>query len=199
MTRGIRRRAGRTAPVTATALTVLLAFGVPACSRQQGSQAAFCREVRQAPDLRATLSGFSDADPAELGTRLTTAREAYERLRRAAPGPIRSDTREVVALVDDIIAAVYDHPDDPDAVVSQARRSVAARPGAAEAARSVTAYAARACNLELDPSGATTTTIPTTTATAVTTPTSATTTAIVTTADTTPTTTGTTAATRAGA
>lgn len=142
------------------ALVVLLAVAGTACAQDRGSPAAFCREARRVPDLSATLSGFSDADPAELKNRLATIRQAYGRLEQAAPGRLRGDTEVVVALVDDIIEAVRAHPNDPDAVVTQTRRSVAQRSDATEAARTVAAYASRACNLELYPADATTTSAP---------------------------------------
>ena len=125
-----------------------------ACAKDPGSKAAFCREARRAPDLSATLNDFSQADSGELRRRLTAASDAYERLADAAPKQIRGDTRSVVDLVDEVIGAVRDHPDDPEAVTDQVRKVATASPKVAEATKAVNDYASKECNVELDPSQA---------------------------------------------
>lgn len=130
------------------------------CSQDPGSTAAFCREARRVPDLSATLGGFSQADHAELRTRLTTAQRAYERLRDAAPEAIRRDATTVVHVVGAVLDAVRAHPGDPEAATAEVRRVMTAAPDVTTASAAVTSFASRHCGVQLDPTADATSTSP---------------------------------------
>ncbi|MEZ5178001.1 MAG: hypothetical protein R2746_06870 [Acidimicrobiales bacterium] len=72
-------------------------------------------------------------------------------MRHAAPGAIRSDVGAVVDLADEVIGAVADHHDDPEAVAAQLRTSVARHEGAAGSSAKVVDYARRTCGVDLNP------------------------------------------------
>ena len=133
--------------VTAAAL----AFSTLGCTKEQGSEKAFCREVANAPTIDSVVSGFTDADQGELDKRLADAAEAYDDIAKAAPGEIRGDVDTVVRLVDAVIDAVKDHSEDPEVVAEQVRNAVVDNPGSIKAAASIAIYAANNCNLELNP------------------------------------------------
>lgn len=122
-----------------------------ACSRDKGSDEAFCKEVRRTPTLESVVSGFADADPEELDTRLEAARDAYGKLRRSAPSAVRDDVGRVVDLANEVITAVEDHHDDPEAVAAQVRKAVDRHDDAARSAVKVAAYAKKTCGVDLNP------------------------------------------------
>ena len=141
-------------------LKMKLAIGVAAaavalstlgCTKEQGSEEAFCREVAKAPTIDSVVSGFTDADPGELDKRLADAAKSYEDIANAAPGEIRGEVDTVVRLVDAVIDAVKDHSDDPEVVADQVRNAVVDNPGSIKAAASIAIYAANNCSLELNP------------------------------------------------
>lgn len=135
----------------AAAAAASLLVGGAACTRDQGSDEAFCKEVRRTPTLESVVSGFADADPEELATRLDAARDAFERLRRSAPDAIRGDVGSVVDLAGEVITAVEDHHDDPEAVAAQVRKAVDRHDDAAKASTKVVAYAKKTCGVDLNP------------------------------------------------
>jgi hypothetical protein len=136
-----------------TALAALavgaLVAGAGACSRDQGSAEDFCRDVKVAPSLESELNRFfdgrSDAD------RLATVGQAYRDLAGAAPSAIRDDARAVRDLVDEVIAAAKAHPDDRTKAADQVRAAMARHKGAAGSAAALSTYAAKRCDVRLDP------------------------------------------------
>ena len=151
-------------------LAVLGALGATACSKNQGSQEAFCRQIRTVPPLAAVISGFANEDPTELQNRLGAARTAYAELGEAAPKEIAADVKTSIDLVDAVIDAVATQGDDPEAVATQVRRAVKANSGATAASTRVAAYAKKSCDVDVNPTvppdaGSTSTTTTGTTAT----------------------------------
>ena len=141
-----------TARIVAIALlTTFGALGAPACSKDQGSQAAFCRQIRTVPPLASVISGFANEDPTELQNRLGAARTAYTELGEAAPKEIAADVKISIDLVEAVIDAVATKGDDPEAVATQVRRVVKADTGAAAASTRVAAYAKKNCDVDLNP------------------------------------------------
>jgi hypothetical protein len=136
--------------IAALAAACLVLAGA-SCSRNQGSDEAFCKEIRRTPTLESVVTGFADADPEELDTRLDAARDAYGRLRRSAPSGVRGDVGPVVDLADAVIAAVDEHHDDPEAVAAEVREAVERHDDAAAAAVKVAAYAKKSCGVDLNP------------------------------------------------
>src|SRR5690606_35392024 len=67
----------------------------------------------------------------------------------AAPSGIRDETGDVVDLVDEVLDAVRDHHDDPEAVAARLRSAVEEHPEAAEASASMVDWAAEHCQLDL--------------------------------------------------
>lgn len=130
-----------------------------ACGRNQGSVAGFCRAVKAAPDLATSLTGFSDADPGELRNRLDRTRRSYDRIAAEAPGPIRSDARRVVDLVDAIVDAAGRQPGDPADAIAQTRKAVADHPDAATSAAAVSRFARQRCGVSLGPASVATTAV----------------------------------------
>lgn len=164
----LRYRAGLAA---VGALSLLISAG---CTQSSGSTKAFCDQVAQVPSLETVLARFSEADPGELRTRIDKARSAYHALEDAAPSEIHDETADVVALVDDILDAVADNPDDPVKAADQLRKAMADHKGVAGSRTKVASYAERNCKVQLDPTltGSTTsttavtsTTVPATTTT----------------------------------
>ncbi len=128
-----------------------MVVGTAACTRDGGSADAFCKEIRRTPTLESVVTGFAEADPEELSTRLDAARNAYARLRRSAPSAVRGDVGPVVDLADEVITAVADHHDDPEAVTDAVRKAVDRHDDAAAAAEKVAAYAKKTCGVDLNP------------------------------------------------
>lgn len=142
--------ASRRRPVLATFTLVALVLGGGACSDTPGSTEAFCAQVRQVPSLESVLSRFAEADASVLQDRIDKARSAYEDLASAAPSSIAEDAEAVVALVDDVLAAVEAHPDDPAKAADELRAAMDEHPDV-EASRSVVArFAADECDVVLD-------------------------------------------------
>ena len=121
------------------------------CTRDKGSDEAFCKQIRRTPTLASVVADFDEADPEELAIRLDAAREDYGRLRRSAPSGIRGDVGRVVDLADEVIAAVDEHHEDPEAVADEVRKAVDRHDGAAEAAVKVAAYTKKSCGVDLNP------------------------------------------------
>ncbi|MEO6630003.1 MAG: hypothetical protein ABIP03_15715 [Aquihabitans sp.] len=137
--------------VAMTLLAALGAVGVGACSKDQGSQAAFCRQIRTVPPLASVISGYANEDPTELQSRLGAARLAYTQLGEAAPKEIADDVEISLDLVEAVIDAVATKGDDPEAVAAQIRRVVKADTGASAASTRVADYAEKNCNVDLNP------------------------------------------------
>lgn len=146
------------ASLAALCATALLATA--GCTHSSGSTTAFCEQVAQVPALETVLARFSETDPGELRTRIDKARSAYHALGSAAPSEIHDETAQVVDLVDDILDAVADNPDDPVKAADQLRKAMADHKGVAGARTKVAAYAERHCKVQLDPTltGSTTST-----------------------------------------
>jgi hypothetical protein len=157
----------------AVLLVALGALAPAGCSRSKGSTEAFCAQVKQVPSLESVLDRFSEADPAVLADRIVKARHAYDDLADAAPGEIRDEARDVVALVDAVLQAVEDHPTDPAAAAKQLRAEVADHPKATASRQKVAAFAQDECHVRLDPTLAPSSGAPTTTTTAAATTTTA--------------------------
>lgn len=144
------RRRRTIATVLATAVAVA-AFGLGACSKGGDDNASFCAAVRSAPSLESVLVGFTAQDPAELGRRLDKAQAAYATVRSSAPKAVHDDVTTIVDVVDQLIAAVRAHPNDPDAVRDRIRSDVADHQGVAAATVAVADYARDHCDVELNP------------------------------------------------
>lgn len=143
------RRSRPIGALAAAGASVLAAL-VTGCSGSSGSTQDFCREVRRVPALESVLARFSETDPDVLADRIDKARDAYGALADAAPDEIRDETEDVVELVDEVLDAVADHPDDPAKASAQLRGAMAAHRDVEASRRAVTAYAAKACDVELD-------------------------------------------------
>lgn len=146
----VRRPLGRAMGAVVAALAIA-ATGLAGCSSDGGSQAAFCAQVRKVQPLEVLLAGFTEADPVELARRLDTGAAAYADLLDASPGEVRGDVRQVVELVDEVIAAVRAHRNDPEAAAAQVRAAVADHPKAAESTTAVAAHAKDRCGVDLNP------------------------------------------------
>lgn len=133
------------------ALTLALVAAVSGCSDELGSEEAFCRQVRRLPPLESVISGFSEADPAELANRMERAGSAYRELRSVAPSGIRVSVGDMVDLVDAVLGAVEAHQDDPQAAVEALRTAVGQHPDAPQASRRVVDYSAETCDVALNP------------------------------------------------
>ena len=132
-------------------VTVALLVTV-ACSKQQGSEQAFCRQVAKVPTMGVLLAGYTDADPVELERRLHAGSEAYASLRQDAPGAIRGRVDDVVDLVEDLISAVRTNRRDPEAATAQVRKAAQDHPDAGASSRAVADYAKDRCGVDLNPS-----------------------------------------------
>ncbi|MCU1496833.1 MAG: hypothetical protein JWM47_786 [Acidimicrobiales bacterium] len=135
----------------ALALALVVAV-VGGCTKETGSEAEFCREVKRIPPLETVVTGFVNTDPVALGARLDDAEAAYDALLDAAPGEIRGSVREMNSLVDAVIAAVRRHPDDPEAAASELRKALLSNRGGATASAKVVRYTGEHCGLDLAPS-----------------------------------------------
>jgi uncharacterized protein HemY len=144
-----RRRLGRAG--RSIVAIVIAATAATGCGGDEGSTASFCAEVAEVPALESVLARFSEADPQVLQDRIDRARSAYEDLAEAAPGSISAETDEVVELVDEVLAAVEDHPNDPAAAADQLRVVMAEHEGVDAARREVASFAQEECDLRLDP------------------------------------------------
>jgi len=114
----------------ALVLAVLTVAGATTgCAKAKGSKEAFCKQLRE-------------------------ARDAFGDLQKAAPRSIRADVGAVGELVDDVVGAIEDHPDDAAAVASQLRMNMLTSPSAGKAALNVGNYASKECGVSLNPAGA---------------------------------------------
>ena len=121
------------------------------CTKDEGSVAAFCREVRVVPPLASVVSGFTEADQDGLARRLDDASAAYGRLADAAPGSVRHEVDDMVSLVDAVLTAVRGNGGDAEATAADIRKAVAAHTSAAASSATVAAYARRHCEVDLNP------------------------------------------------
>jgi hypothetical protein len=112
------------AALAVVAVLALGALGGAACSKDEGSTEAFCREVRLVPPLASVVSGYAEADPATLDQRLDEAAAAYRRLAEAAPSDVRGDVRTMTDLVDAVLDAVRANDGDPDATAADLRSTL---------------------------------------------------------------------------
>ena len=157
------------AAVTAT-LALATSAGLSACTDSPGSKDDFCEQGAKVPSLEAVLSRFSETDPDVLAERIDNARAAYADLASAAPSAIDSETDSVVALVDDVLNAVEDNPEDPAKAAAQLREAMVTHEDVDDAQVTVAAYALDECGVRLDATlgdeaASTTTTIEATTST----------------------------------
>ncbi|QXC62761.1 hypothetical protein KSP35_08230 [Aquihabitans sp. G128] len=137
---------------TATAAAVALALvALGGCTKDHGSEADFCREVKRIPTLDAVVTGFVDTEPSALDARLDDASKAYATLEDAAPDDVRDSVSDMTALVDAVLAAVRAHPDDPEAAARDLRAAVKDHPNAARSSLAVASYASEHCGVELNP------------------------------------------------
>lgn len=136
---------------SAAVVLVLAAAGGTACTKDQGSTEAFCREVRLVPPLASVVSGYAEADPATLDQRLDEAAAAYRRLADAAPSDVRGDVRTMTDLVDAVLDAVRANDGDPDATAADLRAAMKRHEGAQAASLAVAAFARTHCDVELNP------------------------------------------------
>lgn len=135
----------------AVVVALSLATGSFGCSAKEGSRKAFCARVKDLPALDEIVTGYSEADPAELSGRLERATESYADLSDAAPDEIRQSVRTLVDLVDAVIEGLGRNPDDPEATADDLRAAVLQHPGAPMAAVRVADYAAKHCGVQLNP------------------------------------------------
>ncbi len=132
-------------------VALALVAGSFGCSAKDGSRKAFCAQVKDLPALDAIVTGYSEADPAELTGRLERAAESYADLSDAAPDEIRQSVRTLVDLVDAVIEGLGRNPDDPEATADELRAAVLDHPGAPLAAVRVADYADKQCDVQLNP------------------------------------------------
>lgn len=145
--RGHRRRLARAALAAVTAVALGAAAG---CSSDGDDASAFCAAVAAAPSLDSVIQGFAEQEPVTLDRNLDDAQAAFAAVRDTAPGEIEEDATELVAVVDLVIEAVRDNPDDRAAAVEAIERGLAGRDGADDAAIAVAAYAKDACDVDLN-------------------------------------------------
>ena len=133
-------------------LTVACALaGLAGCSKEAGSEKAFCTDLRKVPTLESVVADYADTDPEELTARIDEAEQAFEQLRTSAPAEIDSDVDAMVDLVDDVLAAVRTNQEDPDTVAKNLREAMRGQLGAAKSSLRVAAYGATKCNVTLNP------------------------------------------------
>ena len=133
-----------------TASVLLVVALASACTNDGGSPEEFCAQVKKVPALEAVLARFSEADTDLLDDRIAKAREAYDDLAAAAPSEIDDETDQVVSLVNDILDAVEQNPDDPAKASSQLRKAMADHEGVDADRAKVAAYAKEQCDVQLD-------------------------------------------------
>ena len=139
------------ATTTIAVSALLIGTALTGCSRSSGSTEKFCAKVKQVPALESVLARFSEADPDVLADRIVKARAAYASLEAAAPSEIDGETAQVVSLVDDILASVEQHPDDPVKASAQLRKAMVRHKGVEADRAKVAAYAKEHCDVQLDP------------------------------------------------
>lgn len=128
---------------------VVVAAGVSGCAKAHGSREAFCEQLRKTPALATALAGYPSGDAATYAKQLRQARQAFGDLQKAAPRSIRADVGSVGELVNDIVKAIEQHPDDPAGVASALRMRMMSSPSAAKAAVNVGNYASKECGIKL--------------------------------------------------
>ena len=139
----------------AALLSLLVLAGLTAgCAKAKGSREAFCKQLRETPAVGTALAGYPSGDGATYTKQLREARAAFGDLQKAAPRSIRADVGAVGELVDEIVDAIEENPDDPTAVAGQLRMEMLSSPSAAKSALNVGNYAAKECGVTLNPAGA---------------------------------------------
>jgi hypothetical protein len=134
----------------AIAALVLATGSITGCTSDSGSTEDFCAQVKKVPSLEAVLSRFSEADRDVLQGRIDKARAAYQDLADAAPAEIDEETDQVVSLVDAVLDAVEQHPNDPAKASAQLRKAMADHKAVEADRAKVAAYAQRHCDVQLD-------------------------------------------------
>lgn len=115
---------------------------------------ALCEAVAEVPPLASVVTGFAETHPAELSTRLDEAEAAYADLRGSAPDDIDDEVDKVIDLVDEVMVAVRENPDDREAAAEGIRSVIAEHPEVEEASAALVAYTSENCGIDLDPTPA---------------------------------------------
>lgn len=95
-----------------------------ACSDEADDTSAFCAAVSAAPSLESLIRGFTSQDPDTLTRNLDAAQEVYARVRDTAPAEVRDETETLISVVDIVVDAVRDNPDDRLTAIEEVRRSL---------------------------------------------------------------------------
>ncbi|MBX3315041.1 MAG: hypothetical protein KF906_12055 [Actinobacteria bacterium] len=155
------RAAGRRA-ISLVALASIATMSVTACGSDDGDSQSFCAALRSAPTLESVVSGFTALDGPELTRRLDRAAAAYDTVERTAPSEVDDEVETVVAVVDAVIEAVRNNPDDRRGAVAAVRTAISDHPDLDASAATIATYAHETCDLDLNPGvapGSTTTTV----------------------------------------
>jgi hypothetical protein len=116
--------------------------------------------------VASVISGYTQSDRQELQKRLTSARAFYAKLVKVAPDEVTDAVKTVVKIVDIVIDAVAQHPDDQAAVSEQIGLRLGDGKDAQAASALIVSVTKEQCGLDLTPTrpgastggGATTTT-----------------------------------------
>lgn len=131
-------------------LVGLVAAGAACSGEDREDTAAFCAAVSTAPSLDSVLRGFTDQEPVSLERNLDAAQQAYARVADTAPPEIEEQTTRLVEIVDVVIDAVREHPDDRSTVISDITAALEEHEDIADDASVVADRAQELCDLDLN-------------------------------------------------
>ena len=145
----------KAAPPSRTRRAVAVALGLPlvvtvGCSKDTGSDAAFCAALRSAPTVESVVSGYTGLDGPELSRRLDRAANAYASVGRTAPPSLSDDVDLLVGSVNAVIEAVRAHPNEPNTVLETVRATAGSKKRLGDATRRIDDYARKECGMDLN-------------------------------------------------
>lgn len=143
-------RVGRPLAHLLAAVAVLTGPALVGCSKTSEDPAAFCAAVSAAPSLDSILRGFTDQEPLTLTRNLDEAQEAYARVRDTAPADIADETAALVEVVDLVIDAVRENPDDRRSVLEAVQTAMATTDPVDEDAALIAETARDRCGIDLN-------------------------------------------------
>lgn len=141
---------GRPARWLAATALLVTGVGTAACSGGGGDSNAFCAAVAAAPSLDSIVRGFTEQEPLELSRNLETAHDAYHQIADTAPFDIRDETDALVSMVDIVLGAIRENPDDRSAAQRMIRGAVEELGPVDDETRIVVEAVADRCGLDLD-------------------------------------------------
>lgn len=143
-------RVGRLVPHLLAAVAVFTGPVLVGCSKNSDDTAAFCAAIAAAPSLDSILRGFTDQEPLTLTRNLDEAQEAYGRVRDTAPAGITDETEALVEVVDLVIDAVRENPDDRRSVLETVQTAMATKDPVDDDAALIAETARDRCGIDLN-------------------------------------------------